>query len=95
MLFHRYANPLILIDRMIQSNRLDAFVKGFVEIHNEELEDRTQWEFYLHKVFDMTWTDFINTVKNGKKETQGALSQEELESTVADSLNIINGFCPS
>lgn len=95
MLFHRYANPLILLDRMIQSNRLDAFVKEFVEIHNEELEDRTQWEFYLHKVFDMTWTDFINTVKNGKKETQGTLSQEELESIVRDSFNIINGFCLS
>lgn len=95
MLFHRYANPLILLDRMIQSRRLDVFVKEFVNIHNEELEDRTQWEFYLHKVFDMTWTDFINTVKNGKKENQGTLSQEELESTVKDSLNIINGFCPS
>ena len=95
MLFHRYANPLILLDRMIQSRRLDAFVKGFVDIHNEELEDRTQWEFYLHKVFDMTWTDFINAVKSSKNENQGTLSQEDLESTVNDSLAIINGFCPS
>ena len=94
MLFRRYASPLPLLDQMIKTRRLSEFVNEFVKIHNEELEDRTQWEFFLHKVFDKTWAQFQEAIK-GVSESEKTISDEELKSTVTASAEILKGFCPS
>ena len=94
MLFRRYASPLPLLDQMIRTRRLNEFVSEFVNIHNEELNDQTQWEFFLHKVFDKSWAQFQEAIKNSP-ESEKTLSDEELKSTVIESAEIIKGFCPS
>lgn len=94
MLFRRYASPLPLLDQMIKTHRLNEFVCEFVKIHNEELEDKTQWEFFLHKVFDKTWVQFQEAIK-GSSESEKTISDDELKSTVTASAEILKGFCPS
>lgn len=94
MLFQRYASPMVILDKMIQAGRLTEFVQEFVKIRNRELEDQTRWEFWLHKVFDMTFKEFLSKTEQAV-ETEEVLPDEVLQATVLESMGIINGFCPS
>ena len=94
MLFQRYASPMVILDKMIQARRLTEFIREFVKIRNQELEDQTRWEFWLHKVFDMTFKEFLSKTEQAE-ETEEVLPDEVLQATVLESMGIINGFCPS
>lgn len=85
---------MVILDKMILMGRFSEFVQEFVRIRNEELEDQTRWEFWLHKVFDMSFKEFLDKADRGR-ESNETLSDEVLEATIKDSMGIINGFCPS
>lgn len=85
---------MLLLDQMIKARRLSEFVNEFVKIHNEELKDQTQWEFFLHKVFDKTWAQYQEAIESGS-ESEKTISDDELKSTVMASAEILDGFCPS
>lgn len=91
MLFHRYASPMVILDKMISAGRLTEFVREFVSIRNEELVDKTRWEFWLHRVFDMSFGDFL---ARSAEDTPEEINAEELTETVNHSLNMVNSFCP-
>lgn len=85
---------MIILDKMIQARRLTEFIREFVKIRNQELEDQTRWEFWLHKVFDMTFKEFLSKTEQAT-ETEEVLPDDVLQATVLESMGIINGFCPS
>ena len=95
MLFKRYANPMIILEQMIRTQRFSEFINEFVRIQNEELEDRTQWEFWLHRVFDKTWAQFIEVVEGNSSVAENKPTQDELEQTVRESKKIFSDFCLS
>lgn len=80
-----------LVNQMIRTRRLEEFVKQLVEYHNEEMEDKSLWEIWLHRVFDKTFADFRGEITG---ETTAAPTQEETKSIVQDSFDILNGFVP-
>ena len=83
---------MILLDKVIQSGRLTEFVREFIQIRNDELIDQTRWEYWLHRVFDMSFSDFIDqSTATGSEE----ISDAKLARTVDESLRITNSFCPS
>lgn len=94
MLFRRYASPVVILDKMIQGKRLYEFVGEFVNIHNSELEDQTKWEFWLHKVFDQTFKEFLDGTNPANSQAERP-DDAELETTVKTSMEILNGFCLS
>ena len=85
---------MVILDKMIQARRLNEFIREFVKIKNQELEDQTRWEFWLHRVFDMTFKEFLSKTEQAA-ETDEVLPDEVLQATVLESMGIINGFCPS
>ena len=85
---------MVILDKMIQARRLTEFIQEFVKIRNRELEDQTRWEFWLHKVFDMTFKEFVSKTEYAT-ETEEVLPDDVLQATVLESMGIINGFCPS
>lgn len=87
LLFRRYASPFLLLDEVIKNNRLSEFVTEVMKSENE----RQTWEFYLHKVFDKSYSDFkesLGTVESTKPP------EADLEATVKSSENILNNFKP-
>ena len=90
MLFKRYASPMVLLDSMIKSHRFKEFIFEFVDITNEELEDHTIWELWLHKVFDREYQDFYDQAKS--KGAEKLPSKFVLESAVKESAEMLNGF---
>ena len=91
-LFKRYADPFSFIDGMIQTGRFLEFVRSFFEKVHEEDDEKTLWEFYLHKVWDGTFADFKKEIKTNQDNQQ--MSEETMETTIKDSMNILKNFRP-
>lgn len=84
---------MILLDKMIMSRRFAEFVRETMKIRNDELIDNARWEFWLHKVFDISFEEYLAKV-DSKPETMEQLPDAALEATVRDSMEMINSFCP-
>ena len=81
------------MDVMIQSGRLFEFIREMLQIRNEEMEEETAWEFWLHKVFEQSWADFRASL-NDTSSTNAAPTHEELMKTVSESAQLLKNFCP-
>lgn len=92
LLYQRYASPFSFIDGMIETGRFSEFVDNFVDTSNQEKQEKYNWEFFLHKVFDKSYTEFEESIKVNA-ETQN-MPIETIETTIQDSMNILNNFKP-
>jgi hypothetical protein len=89
LVLERHSSPF-LIDEYIRYNSLCDFVDEFLDMANKEKEDDVMWEFYLHKVFDESFADFMNKVNNNKKADESV----DFETALNESMNILDGFVP-
>lgn len=85
LVFHRYASPFLLLDQVIDVGNLSEFVTMLWNVTEEE----QQWQYFLAKVFDKSFEDFKESVK-----PQQPISKKELETTVKESLELMNSFIP-
>lgn len=93
MLFQRYACPYELMDGMIASGRFCEWVDEFIQICNDERNEKTQWEFYLHRVFDKTFEQFKEECMMNQRR-QNADQEFDFEATLENSKNMMSGFVP-
>lgn len=82
------------MDKMILTGRFTEFVHELLKIRNEELIDQARWDVWLHKIFDMEFSEYLSKLNDGAS-TEEIPQDEVLAATVRDSMGIINGFCPS
>lgn len=81
-----------LMDGMIQAGRFCEFVEEFVNKYNEEQREKVLWEVWLHRVFDKSYTDFVNGLD---PETNAAPTQEKVEEIVLEAKSVLNAFVPA
>ena len=86
LLFTRYASPFVLLDGLILTNSLNNFVYDFFDFINEE----RNWEFFLHKVYDQSWSDFVKEIE--QSENQKPI---DLGATLVKSKNMLSNFTPT
>ena len=86
LLFTRYASPFVLLDGLITTNSLNSFVEDFFDFVNEE----RNWEFFLHKVYDQSWSDFVKEIE--QSENQKPI---DLGATLVKSKNMLSNFTPT
>ena len=86
LLFVRYASPFVLLDGLILTNSLNNFVDDFFDFVNEDRE----WEFFLHKVYDKSWSEFSNEMKQSENQ-----KQVDLGATIVKSKNMLSNFTPT
>lgn len=92
LLFKRYASPFVFLNSMIQTNRFSEFVDEFVMTVHKEKEEKTQWEYFLHRVFDKSFNEFKEGIKVNQDNQN--MSDSQIEATVLYSQNILNNFNP-
>lgn len=85
---------MVILDKMILTRRFTEFVHELLKIRNEEMIDQARWDVWLHKIFDMEFSDYLSKLNDGA-QTEEIPQDEVLEATVRDSMGIITGFCPS
>jgi hypothetical protein len=92
LLFKRYASPFLFMDGMIQTGRFFEFVIDFTKTINREMEEKYDWEYFLHKVFDMTYQEFKEEIKINTQNQQ--MSERDIETAIGHSMNILKNFNP-
>ena len=93
LLFKRYASPFLFIDGMMQTGRFSEFVSELVKAFNEEREEKTMWEFYLHKVDpSVSYADFVESLENDKQLQN--MTEEDKAASVNIAMSILNNFNP-
>lgn len=85
LLFKRYTSPFILLDSLILTNSLNNFISDFIDFVNKDKE----WEFFLHKIYDQTWDEFSDSIKQSDDN-----EPIDLGATLIKSKNILNNFTP-
>ena len=88
LLYKRYSNPLELLQQMFETGQLCDFIEELVQIRNEEMQERTAWEYYLHTVCrEMSFEEFMRRSKQPEEpETIGKDRKVEI---VKDSFDIL------
>lgn len=92
LLFKRYANPYLFLDEMISSSRMLEFVNKLVQISNDEIEHDTMWQFFLHKVFDKSYEDFLHESRKASNKIEENI---DFETTIKSSIEILQDFIPA
>ena len=82
---------MLLLDKMILTGRFSEFIDEIITIQNEEQEEKTLWEFYIHRVFDQSFRDWRNSL-NTTTQKEEVPTEEELIATVAGSMGILADF---
>ena len=92
LLFKRYASPFILLEETIRCGRFSEFISEFLKMHNEDVDNETLWEWYLHHPFlNKTFGEFKNLL--GIEENEPA-QKIDFATVVNDSMSILEGFVP-
>lgn len=95
LLFREYASPFSLLDAVIASGRFTEWIDQFLEGHKEKV----QWEHWLHKIFEQTWSDYLEEFKNQEKtqvilKNTASWKKSEVETTIQNSYNMMQNFIP-
>ena len=64
------------------------FIQAFIEQKQED----DKWEYFIHKIWDKSYDEFCSSLQTSQ-DTQ-ELSNEEIETTIKESMNILGNFSP-
>ena len=88
MLFKRYASPLVLLDQMIMTGQLYDFVMKMIhEVDHDQL-----WEYYLNRVYDKSFDDWVASLEQSARPTK--MTEREIGTTITNSMNMLTDFTP-
>lgn len=76
----------------MRCGQLNEFISEVVNLYNEEYKEKTLWEMWLHRVYDKSFAEFVETVEGTKK---AAPTQEEVTNIVLETKAMLNGFAPA
>lgn len=91
LLFKRYASPFLLLDQLILTNTLNNFIDDLFKFMGEENQEKTTWEFFLHKVYDKSWGDFCDEIK----VQTNVENNVDIGETLIKSKDILTNFTPT
>lgn len=84
LLFSRYASPFVLLDGLIHTSSFNQYITDMYNI----VEEEKLWDYFLHKVYDMSWGDFLNECKPKPQP------MVDLGATLIKSKNMLQNFNP-
>lgn len=88
LLFKRYASPFLLVDQMLMTRQFSEFVTQLFEFDTDE----RLWNIFLHKVEGQSFNEWKSTLEG---QQNAEMSKNEIETTVNNSFEILNGFEPT
>lgn len=84
LLFKRYASPFLLLDELILSQDFSEFIDTVLDV----TEDEKRWDYYLSRIFDKSYNEFIQDMTAIKPD-------EDIETTIAEAMKIVTNFAPN
>lgn len=84
---------MVLLNQMIKTGRLYEFIGKVINIRNEEQEEKVMWEYWLHKDFERSYSEFIDATNRSSSTEPKTTSKKELVEIVKHSMEITS-FVP-
>lgn len=94
LLSQRYASPFLILDDFIRLQQLHEFVYEVLKKISEEKVHEARWQYYLHRVYDMSFEEYVRRCEQPQKADKG-MTHEEIGTVISDSKKILEGFIPS
>lgn len=91
MLYQRYGNPTALLQQMLRTGQLCDFISELISIKNEQETDKMRWECWLHKIYDVSYEDFLWTCKPPQTSET---NKNDIEATVKSNFEMMENFHP-
>lgn len=79
-----------MLEEYIEAGCFAEFIENLIDIVNEETENETLWDFFLHKVHDKTYQEFLDESKSKPKEEKPV----DFGTVINESMNILEGYVP-
>lgn len=93
LLGQRYASPFLILDEFARLKQLHEFVvKTLTRIAEEKTND-IRWEYWLHRVFDRTFEEYVRQCEK-PEEKDSEMECAEIGNIISDSKALLNGFVP-
>ena len=90
MVYHRYSNPITLLDSLIENRMFSDYINTL----NEKVIFDFEFDVWLHKVEDKSFNDWRNEIHSNVEARNVSIDKDELKTTVLKSSNILNSFEP-
>lgn len=94
LLAKRYASPFLILDEFIRLQQLHEFVVEIVTIIGEDDRYQKRWDFWVNRVYNMSFEDFIQACENPAPQAQ-EMTHQEIGNIINDSMKMLEGFNPS
>lgn len=93
LLSQRYADPYLILTDFIRLHQLHEFLETIMQSIAEEKVQDIRWEYYLHKVWDMSFKEYVVACDKETKSMQApTLEKEDIVQIIEDSNSILDGF---
>ena len=95
LLHQRYASPFSFMGNMMRVGRFSEFVDSVIQTINKETEEKGEqrmWELYLHRIFDKSYSEFLESQK--VEQDNKNMTASEIETTIEMSNSILANFNP-
>ena len=92
-MYHRYANPLELLQQMFEIGQLNRFITEVGNIVWQEKADHQQWDFWVHRVFDMEFSEYVQLCENSMQQAETS-DNVDLGETIRNSFEMLENFQP-
>jgi hypothetical protein len=81
------------MDEFIRLQQFREFVIEILTTIAEEKVHNARWEYYLHRVWDMSFEEYVRLCEQPKQGEQ-YMTNEEIGNVVNDSRDLLKGFVP-
>ena len=83
----------MLLEQMFQTGRLAEFIDELRQIMWQEKANEQRWDFWLHRVYDRSFDDYVNDCEAAMKQEE-ASGNANLETTVKQNFEMMENFHP-
>lgn len=84
---------MMLLEQMLQTGRLAEFIDEIGQIMWQEKADKQRWDFWLHRVFDMTFDEYVQLCEDSMQQNESS-EKNDIEATVKHSYEMMENFHP-
>ena len=93
LLAQRYASPFLILDDFIRLGQLHDFVLEILKTIAEKKVHDARWQYYLHKVFDMSFEEYVQKCEQPQNQEK-EMSNQEIGNVINESKMMLDGFVP-
>ena len=84
---------MMLLEQMMQAGRLAEFIDEIGQLMWQEKADKQRWDFWLHRVFDMTFDEYVQLCEDSMQQNESS-EKNDIEATVKHSYEMMENFHP-